>query len=81
LGTELRPDAERDEIFRVRLEQTEAGVVARPLPAKSGLVTVMTRAHGMVYLPAGHAKLQAGDPVDVQLLVERLGGNWQGRVR
>lgn len=81
LGTELRPDAERDEIFRVRLEQTESGVIAWPLPAKSGLVTVMTRAHGMVYLPAGHAKLQAGDPVDVQLLVERLGGNWQGRVR
>ena len=81
LGSELRPDAERDEIFRVWLEQTESGVIAWPLPAKSGLVTVMTRAHGMVYLPAGHAKLAAGDPVDVQLLVERLGGNWQGRVR
>ena len=81
LGSALRPDAERDEIVRVRLEQTESGVVARPLPAKSGLVTVMTRAHGTLYIPAGHTELRPGDLVEVQVLGERIGGNWRGILR
>ena len=81
LGSALRPDAERDEIVRVRLEQTESGIVARPLPAKSGLVTVMTRAHGTVYIPAGHTELRPGDLVEVQVLGERIGGNWRGILR
>ncbi len=78
LGACLRSDAERDEIVRVRLEQTGDGVVAWPLPAKSGLITVMTRAHGMIYIPAGQPERQVGAMVEVQVLVGRVGGNWRG---
>lgn len=81
LGEGLRPDTERDEIFRVRLERTATDVVAWPLPAKSGLVTVMTRAHGMVYVTAGQSEFHAGDLVEVQVLMERVEGNWRGMVR
>jgi molybdopterin molybdotransferase len=81
LGAGLRADAERDEIFRVRFEQTANGVIAWPLPAKSGLVTVMTRAQGMVYIPAGQPELRVGDLVEVRILVDRVGGNWQGVAR
>jgi molybdopterin biosynthesis enzyme len=78
LGACLRPDPDRDEIFRVRLEQSADEVVAWPLPAKSGLITVMTRAQGMVYAKAGQPVLQSGELVDVQVLVARVGGNWRG---
>jgi molybdopterin molybdotransferase len=78
LGTRLRSDAERDEIVRVRLEQTGDGLVAWPLPAKSGLITVMTRAQGMIYIPAGQPERQIGDMVEVQVLVGRVCGNWRG---
>lgn len=81
LGAGLRADAERDEIFRVRLEQTAAGVIAWPLPAKSGLVTVMTRAQGMVYIPAGQPELRVDDLVEVRVLADRVGGNWRGGAR
>ena len=78
LGARLRSDAERDEIVRVRLEQTGDGVVAWPLPAKSGLITVMTRAQGMIYIPAGQPERQIGEMVDVQVLVGQVCGNWRG---
>ena len=78
LGACLRSDAERDEIVRVRLEQTGDGAVAWPLPAKSGLITVMTRAQGMIYIPAGQPERQSGDMVEVQVLVGRVCGNWRG---
>ena len=78
LGARLRSDAERDEIIRVRLEHTGDGVVAWPLPAKSGLITVMTRAQGMIYIPAGQPERQIGDRVEVQVLVGRVCGNWRG---
>lgn len=78
LGSCLRSDAERDEIVRVRLEQTSDGDVAWPLPAKSGLITVMTRAQGMIYIPAGQPERQIGEMVEVQVLVGRVCGNWRG---
>ena len=81
LGASLRPDRERDEIFRVQLEKTADGLTVWPLPAKSGLITVMTRAHGMVYTQAGQPELQAGDEVEVQLLPDRLNGLYQGGLR
>jgi molybdopterin molybdotransferase len=81
LGAPLHPDAERDEILRVRLEQLEGGVLAWPLPAKSGLITVMTRAHGMVYTKAGQREMQAGEIVEVQVLRDRVSGTWQGGLR
>lgn len=81
LGSCLRPDSDRDEIFRVQLEQTAEGVVAWPLPAKSGLITVMTRAHGMVYAQAGQPERQPGELVEVQVLMDRVSGKWRGAAR
>lgn len=81
LGSPLRPDRERDEIFRVRLEAKGENLTAWPLPAKSGLITVMTRAHGMVFTQAGQSELRAGDEVEVQVLPDRLGGFVQGVLR
>jgi molybdopterin molybdotransferase len=81
LGSPLRPDRERDEIFRVRLEATGENLTAWPLPAKSGLITVMTRAQGMVFTQAGQSELRAGDEVEVQVLPDRLGGFVQGVLR
>jgi molybdopterin molybdotransferase len=81
LGEALRPDLDRDEIFRVRLERRNDGVIAWPLPARSGLITVMTRADGMVYAKAGQAELQAGEVVEVQLLLDRMCGTWRGELR
>jgi len=81
LAAALRPDAARNEIFRVRLEQREDGAVAWPLPAKSGLITVMTRAQGMVYTKAGQQEMQVGEIVEVQVMMDRVNGPWQGEVR
>ena len=81
LAASLRPDAVRDEIFRVRLERREDGATAWPLPAQSGLITVMTRAHGMVYTKAGQQEMQAGEIVEVQVLMDRVSGYWQGEPR
>ena len=81
LAASMLPDAERDEIFRVQLEQSGDEILARPLPAKSGLITVMTRAHGMVYAKAGQREMQAGEIVEVRILTDRVQGNWQGVLR
>ena len=81
LGASLRPDRERDEIFRVQLEKNGDGLTVWPLPAKSGLITVMTRAHGMVFTQAGQPELRAGDEVEVQVLPDRLNGLYQGGLR
>ena len=81
LGVSLRPDRERDEIFRVQLEKNGEGLTVWPLPAKSGLITVMTRAHGMVYTQAGQPELRVGDEVEVQVLPDRLDGICQGGLR
>ena len=81
LAASLRPDRERDEIFRVQLEKNGDGLTVWPLPAKSGLITVMTRAHGMVFTKAGQPELRAGDEVEVQVLPDRLDGICQGVLR
>jgi molybdopterin molybdotransferase len=81
LGAPLRPDRERDEIIRVRLEQGSDKVVAWPLPAKSGLITTMSRAHGIVHTKAGQEPLQAGDKIKVQIIMDRVDGIWQGVAR
>lgn len=77
LGAALQPDRHREEIFRVRLEQQGGAVIAWPLPPKSGLISTMSRAHGLVYAHAGQAEIGAGEDVDVQVMPERLVGQWQ----
>ncbi len=81
LGASIRPDSERTAIFRVRLEQKNGELVAWPLSDKSGLITVMTRAHGEVRTEAGQAQLQTGESVNVRLAIDRVGGIWEGAVQ
>lgn len=81
LGTELTPDKERDEIFHVRLECREGKIWAWPLPAKSGLISVMTRAQGVLYTNAGQATKRVGETVDIRVLPNRLEGPWRGGLR
>jgi len=81
LGAPVRTDLEREEIIRVRLEQRSDKVVAWPLPAKSGLITTMSRAQGMIYAKAGQAPMQTGDSVAVHVVMDRVNGMWQGVIR
>ena len=68
LGTTLVPDSERDEIVRVMLEKQAETLIANPLPSRSGLITTMSRAHGLVYLKTGQPVLHQGAEIEVQLL-------------
>ena len=68
LGTALVPDSERDEIVRVRVEKQDETLIAHPLPSRSGLITTMSRAHGLIYLKAGQPALHQGAEIEVQLL-------------
>lgn len=63
----MRGAGQREDHVRVRLEERADGIWAEPLPAKSGLLTTMVRADGVVVVPAG-ATVEAGDEVEVRLL-------------
>ncbi len=58
---------EREEHMRVALEARDDDLWARPLPPKSGLLTSMVRADGIVVVPAGR-RVAEGDEVEVDLL-------------
>ena len=68
LGNTLVPDSVRDEIVRVRLEKQDETIIAHPLPSRSGLITTMSRAHGLIYLQAGQPALHKDAEIEVQLL-------------
>lgn len=58
----------RDDYIPVRLYQTAEGYRAEPLLGKSGLISTLARAHGIVRIPAEKGGLYPGDPVAVRLL-------------
>ncbi|HEV2282517.1 MAG TPA: gephyrin-like molybdotransferase Glp [bacterium] len=57
----------REDHIRVYLEQRDGGVQAIPVLGKSGIITTMTRADGIVVVPIGRRLLEAGADVDVEL--------------
>ena len=57
----------REDHIRVSLEQRDGGLAAVPVLGKSGIITTMTRADGVVVVPIGQRMLDAGTDVDVQL--------------
>lgn len=57
----------REEFIRVRLRRDEKGVWADPVLGKSGLLTPMVQAEGLVRIPLESEGVAAGDPVDVYL--------------
>ena len=71
LSSQLRPGEDRDEFFYVRLESADGQVHAIPIPGKSGWVTMLSRADGMIFLPARHPGLFPGQEAEVMLLEGR----------
>ena len=53
--------------MRISLEARDGELWAHPLPAKSGLLTSMVRADGIVVVPAGR-RIAEGEGVPVDLL-------------
>ncbi|HSW11046.1 MAG TPA: gephyrin-like molybdotransferase Glp [Bacillota bacterium] len=57
-----------EEHVRVLLAEGESGWDAEPLPGKSGAISSLTRADGLVRVPASRRGLNEGEEVEVRLL-------------
>lgn len=57
----------RDDFISVRIQKNEGQYWAEPVFGRSGLVSIMTEADGIVHIPAEVSGLYAGDRVDVEL--------------
>jgi molybdopterin molybdotransferase len=68
LADNLPSQAGREDYYQVTLREAAAGMEAVPVFRKSGLVTAMVRGRGMVRVPAEREGLEAGEPVDVEIL-------------
>ncbi len=53
----------RDDFINVRLIASEEGYVAEPVLGKSGLISIMAQADGILHIPAEKSGLYEGDPV------------------
>lgn len=58
----------RDDFIRVRLEERPSGYRAVPVFGKSGLISTLTQADGVVHIAAAQGGLQQDDWVEVTLL-------------
>ncbi len=59
-----------DEFIRVQLGKVNGRVVAVPLARGAGVITSLVRADGILRLPPENRGVDAGDEVDVELLVD-----------
>lgn len=60
-------DGVREDHIRVALEARTDGLWAVPVLGKSGIITTMTRADGVVVVPTGQLSVDRGDRVEVEL--------------
>ncbi len=67
LARRIPSDGKREDHIRVFLEEREGGVWAIPVLGKSGIITTMTKADGVVVVPPGQAVVDEGAEVDVHL--------------
>lgn len=58
----------REDYVRCAVERTPAGLVARPVLGKSGLISTLIRADGLIRIPESTGGYSAGDTVEVMLL-------------
>jgi molybdopterin molybdotransferase len=58
----------RQEVISVSLRMRDGELWAEPVLGKSGLLSMLVKADGMLTVPAGKPGLQKGQPVDVELL-------------
>ena len=63
----------RDDFVQVRVVAKESGFLAEPVFGKSGLISIMNRADGVVRIPASKSGLYEGETV----LVQRTGIAWE----
>ena len=61
----------RDDFVNVRLNKTNDGYTAEPVFGKSGLISIMTQADGVVHIPLEKGGLYEGERVIVNLGTER----------
>lgn len=58
----------RDDFIRVRLTKQDDGYLAEPVLGKSGLISTMIQADGIVHIPSDKGGLYSGDVVQVELI-------------
>lgn len=68
LASSIRSIPGYREFVRVRLEQTEEGVLVQPLPGGSSRLSSLVNASGIIEIPEEVEALDAGEEVKVQLL-------------
>jgi len=57
----------REDYIRVRVEETEGGVMAHPILGKSGSISTMVNANGLIRIDIDSEGLEEGTPVEVLL--------------
>jgi len=67
LGRRVPPAGGREDHVRVSLEERDGDLWALPQLGKSGVITTMTRADGVIVVPLGQDGLEEGAEVDVEL--------------
>jgi molybdopterin molybdotransferase len=67
----------RQDFVRVRLSVNGGEFYATPLPAKSGMVSAMSRTHGFVKIPMDCEGFYKDRSVNVYLFSNWLGGNFE----
>lgn len=67
MGRRIASAPGREDYLRVALEEREGELWAIPLLGKSGLISTMVKADGLVRIPLEREGLEVGDPVEVWL--------------
>jgi molybdopterin molybdotransferase len=67
LKTNIASQLGREDYVRVTLERDDAGIVATPLPSKSGAIFTLVKANGMVRIEMNQDGLEQGEEVEVIL--------------
>ena len=68
LKINLSSQAGREDWVAVALEQSEDGYLAEPIFGKSNLIFTLTKADGLIRIPADANRLAAGELVSVELM-------------
>jgi molybdopterin molybdotransferase len=67
LKTNIASQLGREDYVRVTLDSEDAGLIATPLPSKSGAIFTLVKADGMVRIEMNQDGLEQGEEVDVIL--------------
>lgn len=67
IGRSMPSTSGRTDYIRVAVQENENGLTAEPVLGKSGLITTMVKADGMVIIPMAKEGLEAGEEVEVIL--------------